>query len=263
MSETIRDALATLSIGTAEPDAVSHAKVESQADWHAALAAGSAPKGFRLLKTLVFKPKTAKSETPVPLVVITDDATQTNTAALGAALKVKDLRLAAPELLQAVFGASKDTVSPFSVTKANAGKVRVAIDAKVANSYDPFAVHANSAEETVFVPGKGLGAYLESTGAPVEVLAFDDLAAAAPAPPRPKAEVKTSAAASQDAKIADAELIGITVRKDLDFPEWYQQVLRKGDMLDYYDVSGCYILKPLSFYIWESIQRAWCWRAPY
>ena len=51
------------------------------------------------------------------------------------------------------------------------------------------------------------------------------------------------------------ELIGITVHKDLDFPEWYQQVLRKGDMLDYYDVSGCYIIKPWSYFVWESIQR--------
>lgn len=57
-----------------------------------------------------------------------------------------------------------------------------------------------------------------------------------------------------DAKIGDAALIGITVRKDLDFPEWYTQVLRKGDMLDYYDVSGCYILKPWSYNVWQSIQ---------
>jgi len=32
------------------------------------------------------------------------------------------------------------------------------------------------------------------------------------------------------------------------------QVLLKADMLDYYSVSGCYILKPWSFSIWESIQ---------
>lgn len=47
----------------------------------------------------------------------------------------------------------------------------------------------------------------------------------------------------EDAVITDAALIGIGVKKELDFPGWYQQVLTKGDMLDYYDVSGCYILK--------------------
>jgi prolyl-tRNA synthetase len=44
-------------------------------------------------------------------------------------------------------------------------------------------------------------------------------------------------------KIEGAALIGIDVAKEDDFSGWYQQVLTKGDMLDYYDVSGCYILK--------------------
>ena len=45
------------------------------------------------------------------------------------------------------------------------------------------------------------------------------------------------------AEIDGAELIGITTPKEVDFSGWYQQVLTKGDMLDYYDISGCYILK--------------------
>ena len=44
-------------------------------------------------------------------------------------------------------------------------------------------------------------------------------------------------------KIEGAELKGIDIAKETDFSGWYQQVLTKGDMLDYYDVSGCYILK--------------------
>lgn len=62
------------------------------------------------------------------------------------------------------------------------------------------------------------------------------------------------AKAAEAARIPEAELIGINVRKDGDFADWYQQVLRKGDMLDYYDVSGCYILKPWSYTVWQSIQ---------
>jgi prolyl-tRNA synthetase len=56
-------------------------------------------------------------------------------------------------------------------------------------------------------------------------------------------------------KIDGAALIGIDVSKEEDFPGWYQQVLTKGDMLDYYDVSGCFILKPASYSIWEEIQQ--------
>lgn len=50
-------------------------------------------------------------------------------------------------------------------------------------------------------------------------------------------------------------IIGITTEKDQDFSDWYSQVLIKSDMLEYYDVSGCYILKPWSYSIWEKVQR--------
>lgn len=57
-----------------------------------------------------------------------------------------------------------------------------------------------------------------------------------------EAKAPTSKAAKKK-KIEGAALIGIDVAKEEDFSGWYQQVLTKGDMLDYYDVSGCYILK--------------------
>jgi len=37
-------------------------------------------------------------------------------------------------------------------------------------------------------------------------------------------------------------------------PEWYSQIITKGDLIEYYDVSGCYILKPWSYFIWEQIK---------
>ncbi|KAG8235098.1 hypothetical protein J437_LFUL015626, partial [Ladona fulva] len=36
--------------------------------------------------------------------------------------------------------------------------------------------------------------------------------------------------------------------------EWYSQVITKGEMIEYYDVSGCYILRPWSYAIWEVIK---------
>ncbi|KAI9826085.1 MAG: ribose-phosphate pyrophosphokinase 1 [Thelocarpon impressellum] len=65
----------------------------------------------------------------------------------------------------------------------------------------------------------------------------------------------TSKPAAKGAKLQGAALIGIDVDKELDFAGWYQQVLTKGDLIDYYDVQGCYILKPGSWSIWEKIQR--------
>ncbi|MBI4143977.1 proline--tRNA ligase [Candidatus Woesearchaeota archaeon] len=49
---------------------------------------------------------------------------------------------------------------------------------------------------------------------------------------------------------------GITVKKGEDFSEWYQQILLKADLIDYSPVSGCYVIKPNAYFIWEQIQ-AW------
>lgn len=58
-----------------------------------------------------------------------------------------------------------------------------------------------------------------------------------------RAEAKKAVNKAPKRKIEGAALIGIDVAKEDDFSGWYQQVLTKGEMLDYYDISGCYILK--------------------
>jgi len=46
----------------------------------------------------------------------------------------------------------------------------------------------------------------------------------------------------------------ITVKKEENFGDWYQQVITKAKLIEYYDVSGCYVLLPNSYAIWENIQ---------
>ncbi len=46
---------------------------------------------------------------------------------------------------------------------------------------------------------------------------------------------------------------GITADKD-ELSEWYTQILQKADLIEYTNVSGCYILKPKAYAIWEKIQ---------
>lgn len=48
--------------------------------------------------------------------------------------------------------------------------------------------------------------------------------------------------------------VGITVKKEDDFSEWYTQVIQKADLIDYSLVSGCYVFKPNSYSIWEKMQ---------
>lgn len=55
-------------------------------------------------------------------------------------------------------------------------------------------------------------------------------------------------------KKIDKHANGITADKLTEFPEWYQQVLKKCELIENYDVSGCYILRPATYKMWESIQ---------
>jgi prolyl-tRNA synthetase len=48
--------------------------------------------------------------------------------------------------------------------------------------------------------------------------------------------------------------LGIQADKSTDFPKWYQQVVKRSELIEYYDISGCYILRPLAYSMWESIQ---------
>lgn len=48
---------------------------------------------------------------------------------------------------------------------------------------------------------------------------------------------------------------GMEVAKADDFGAWFSQLVVKAEMIEFYDISGCYILRPWSFAMWETIQR--------
>jgi len=55
--------------------------------------------------------------------------------------------------------------------------------------------------------------------------------------------------------MAKKQDLGITVKKDEDFSEWYTQVIHKAELIEYTDVSGCYVFRPNSYAIWENVQK--------
>jgi prolyl-tRNA synthetase len=46
---------------------------------------------------------------------------------------------------------------------------------------------------------------------------------------------------------------GMEVRKAEDFGAWFTQLVTKAEMIEFYDISGCYILRPWSYAMWDSI----------
>lgn len=50
------------------------------------------------------------------------------------------------------------------------------------------------------------------------------------------------------------DIIGITSSKETDFSSWYQEVVLKAEMIEYYnEIAGFFILRPASMYIWKVI----------
>ncbi|KAL4068617.1 hypothetical protein V8B97DRAFT_1873260 [Scleroderma yunnanense] len=255
--ESITASLANLAI--APTASATHAETNSPASWREALqSTSSAPSSFELIKTLVYKPKTAKSAVPVPVVVIARDETETSSSALAKRLGLKELRLASEELLDEFFKLDKNSLSLLALNNESFSKVITVIDSSISTSSTPFAIHALSSSTTIFLSGTDILAYLKSLE--TDDLKVQDVDFAALKTEQPTVAPAGNAGAGaakekEDAKIEGAVQIAIGVKKEVDFSAWYQNVLLKADMLEYYSVSGCYILRPWSYSIWEEIQN--------
>lgn len=200
-------------------------------------------------KSVVFKPKTPKTATPVPIVVFRLDLTQSPGSVIAAAANAKEPRIANDDLLQEFFGTTKEEFSLASLSSANTGdkKIKLLIDGAIG---EDATVELATASAKAAVKFATLKQWIDATGFDYEVVDFS-------AAPAPKTAPKAAPKQKEDknaGKLEDAKLIGITSDKVLDFPAWYSQVCTKGEMMDYYDVSGCYILRPNSYYVWETIQ---------
>lgn len=63
-----------------------------------------------------------------------------------------------------------------------------------------------------------------------------------------------SKAKGQQASAGKQTKLGILSKKEECFSDWYTEVITRGEMVEYYDISGCYIFRPWSYAIWEKIQ---------
>lgn len=82
-----------------------------------------------------------------------------------------------------------------------------------------------------------------------------------------KAEKQAKMAAEKAAKAAKQalsagpskktdDIIGITTTKEEDFSSWYQEVVLKSEMIEYYqEIAGFFILRPRSMFIWNVIKK--------
>ena len=55
--------------------------------------------------------------------------------------------------------------------------------------------------------------------------------------------------------MADKKLVEAITAMEDDFAQWYTDVVKKAELLDYTSIKGCMVFKPAGYAIWELIQR--------
>lgn len=59
----------------------------------------------------------------------------------------------------------------------------------------------------------------------------------------------------EEKKMADKKLVEAITSMEEDFAQWYTDVVKKAELMDYTSVKGCMVYKPAGYAIWELIQR--------
>ena len=55
--------------------------------------------------------------------------------------------------------------------------------------------------------------------------------------------------------MADKKLVESITSMDSDFAQWYTDVVKKAELIDYTSVKGCMVIKPAGYALWENIQK--------
>ena len=53
----------------------------------------------------------------------------------------------------------------------------------------------------------------------------------------------------------DKKMVEAITSMEEDFAQWYTDVVKKAELIDYSSVKGCMVIKPDGYAIWENIQK--------
>lgn len=201
------------------------------------------------------------------LVVVRPSA-QVNTKNLGTMLKLAgktNLRLADAAILDNELHVKPGSVGPLAMIQDGVkctgdDKITLVLDDALLTKFKTVHSHPLRNDRSVKMTPDALKEVLTRVGVEPVVLEFPEAGAAAPAPAK---AAKSSAPAKKDKQpSADKKtnakgqtLLALQWKKTENFPMWYTDVIVLSEMISYYDISGCYILRPWSYKMWELIQQ--------
>lgn len=182
-----------------------------------------------------------------------------------------NLRFGDEELLIEKLGVKKGSVSPLALLNDKAKlEVTFCID-KTLMEASSMNIHPLRNDLTTNITPSQLSLFLEHVEHKPTILDLSNLAPSSAPPTSAKASKTTTEAknaSTSNSKVSSEEqqdggtnknlkketMLGLSVKKEEDFASWYTQAITLSEMIDYSDISGCYILRPWSYFLWERIQ---------
>ena len=214
-----------------------------------------------------------------------------NTKELGRQLQLPgktNLRLADASVLQDLLHVAPGCVGPLAVLpddiavrtmhndddddKDDKRKITVVLDQALLTDYDGIHSHPLRNDQSVqLTPASLLREVLEKRGVQPVCLEFANVKATnalhtgkAPAtrprggttqtPPPPPPTKATAVDRRKTTAKKGETLLALQWKKSEHFANWYTDVIVLSEMISYYDISGCYILRPWSYKMWELVQ---------
>ncbi|KAH8741197.1 hypothetical protein FG386_000104 [Cryptosporidium ryanae] len=199
-------------------------------------------------KNLLIKPKNSDNL----YLIMAHHQTDTKMKNMGDILGINanKLRLAEEDLMKDLLSVKKGSLSPLSLISEKSKNIMIYFDEKLKNK-NVF-VHPLTNKESFSIKIDDVVKYVESCGKKITWFSMDNIELAKDnADDQHKNKSNSNIGESLD----DSDnILGITADKVSNFADWYSQVVVKSEMIEYYDVSGCYVLRPWSYFIWEVIQ---------
>ena len=166
-----------------------------------------------------------------------------------------NLRAAAFEVAQDLLAAQKGAVNLYSIVNDSEKKIELIVDKRIIDEFEFVGFHPMVNTATTAIRTKDVAKIIELSGHKATILDFKTIATepAAEKPKEDKPQVKQAVKVEESSKEpTDARsILGIEFKKEQNFSKWYSQVITKAELIEYYEISGCYILRPPAFYIWE------------
>jgi len=157
-------------------------------------------------------------------------------------------------------------VGPLCIVNDDSKEVRLVVDKSLVDgSYDYIHSHPLQNDASVKIKPAVLEEFFKKAGIEPAVVDFSANDAAAPSQPAAPGKNKSSKAKQQKQPPKKQQKsnqnekgktkLALQYKKAENFPAWYSNVIVLSEMISYYDISGCYILRPWSYKIWELMQQ--------